>query len=185
MAAPSSRRPVIGVVGLIDDAARVLTRVFRSAGLEIVLLGDNHGELGGSEYLKTLHGLLRGKPPALDLGRERALQHLLVDLAKDGRIQSAHDCAEGGVAVTLAECCFDADGIGIDVALPAASSDGGVDLVAATLFGESASRVVVSAAPEQLASVLAAAACGRRAGAAHRADGRSPHSHRGRRRRRD
>ena len=150
--------PVIGVVGLIDDAARVLTRVFRSAGRDIVLFGDNHGELGGSEYLKTVHGLLRGKPPALDLDRERGLQRLLVDLAKDGRIQSAHDCAEGGVAVTLAECCFDSGGIGIDVALPAASSDGGVDLVAATLFGESASRVVVSAAAEHLASVLAAAA---------------------------
>jgi len=149
--------PVIGVVGLIDDATRVLTRVFRSAGLDVVLLGDNHGELGGSEYLKTVHGLLRGAPPVLDLDGERALQQLLVALAKDGRIQSAHDCAEGGVAVTLAECCFDSGGIGVDVALPAAASDGGVDLLAATLFGESASRVVVSAAAEQLETVLGAA----------------------------
>ena len=76
----------------------------------MVLLGDNHGELGGSEYLKTVHGLIRGAPPVLDLDRERALQRLLVALAKDGRIQSAHDCAEGGVAVTLAECCFDSGG---------------------------------------------------------------------------
>jgi len=150
--------PVIGVVGLLEDASKLLTRVFPAAGLEVVVLGENHGELGGSEYLKSLYGLLRGVPPALDLARERALQRLLVDLAGRRLIRSAHDCAEGGLAVTLAECCFDANGVGASIDVAPAASDGGVDILAATLFGESASRVVVSAAPEAVAAVLAAAA---------------------------
>jgi phosphoribosylformylglycinamidine synthase len=149
--------PVIGVVGLIEDAARVLTRVFSSPDLDVVLLGDNPGELGGSEYLKTIHGLVRGVPPRLDLNRERALQALIVELAAGGQVTSAHDCAEGGLAVTLAECCFDTGGIGVDVDVPASESDGGVDALSATLFGESASRVVVSVRPEATAAVLAAA----------------------------
>ena len=88
--------PVIGVVGLIEnidaDAATLVTRAFPAAGapLDVVLLGDNLGELGGSEYLKTVHGLVRGVPPALDLARERALQTLLVDLASSRLIRSAH-----------------------------------------------------------------------------------------------
>jgi phosphoribosylformylglycinamidine synthase II len=149
--------PVIGVVGVIEDATRVLTRVFPSTGLEIVSLGDNLGELGGSEYLKSLHDLLRGDPPALDLVRERALQHLLVELAAAGLIRSAHDCADGGFAVALAECCFGTGGTGAEVAIPSAASDGHVDALAATLFGESASRVIVGVPPEQLGAVLNAA----------------------------
>jgi phosphoribosylformylglycinamidine synthase len=153
--------PVIGVVGVIEDAARARARVFPDEGLEIVLLGENPGELGGSEYLKTLHGLLRGRPPVLDLARERALQLLLVEAAARGWIRSAHDCADGGLAITLAECCFGSGGIGADIAVPGAASDGGMggkDVLAATLFGESASRVVISAAAESVGPLLAAAA---------------------------
>ncbi len=149
--------PVIGVVGLIEDASRVLTRVFPAAGLDIILLGVDRGELGGSEYLHTMHGLTRGRPPVLDLAAERALQRLLVDLAAQGRIRSAHDCSEGGFAVTLAECCFDGGGIGAAVTFAAGPADAGVDPRMAALFGESASRVVVSAAPDQAEAVLAAA----------------------------
>jgi phosphoribosylformylglycinamidine synthase len=149
--------PVIGVVGLIEDASRVVTRVFPAAGLDIVLLGAGHGELGGSEYLHTIHGLTRGLPPALDLAAEGALQNLLVDLIARGAVRSAHDCSEGGLAVTLAECCFESGSIGARVDIAGAASDAGVDRLAATLFGESASRVVVSVAPEESASVLAAA----------------------------
>jgi phosphoribosylformylglycinamidine synthase II len=149
--------PVIGVVGVMDDAARVLTRVFPSSGLEIVLLGDNSGELGGSEYLKTVHELLRGSPPALDLIRERALQRLLVELTSKGHLRSAHDCAEGGFAVALAECCFESGGIGASVGVASSASDGDVDLTAATLFGESASRAIVSVSPDTIDAVLAAA----------------------------
>mgnify|MGYP001105582073 FL=1 len=150
--------PVVGIVGLLEDASKALARVFPAEGLDIVLFGANHGELGGSEYLLTLHGLLRGQPPVLDLERERALQQLLVRLAADGLIRSAQDCAEGGLAVALAECCFDTGGLGAAVDLAPAASDGGVDLVAATLFGESASRVIVSVEPAATAAVLEAAA---------------------------
>ena len=146
--------PVIGVVGVIEDASWALTRVFPAAGLEIVLLGDGRGELGGSEYLKTMHGLIRGVPPELDLARERALQRLLVDLASRRLVRSAHDCAEGGLAIALAECCFDAAGLGAEVSMAAVQEDGGVDRLAATLFGESASRVIVSVAPGDVAVVM-------------------------------
>ncbi|MEI6246493.1 MAG: AIR synthase-related protein, partial [Acidobacteriota bacterium] len=150
--------PVIGVIGVMEDADRVVGRVFPSAGLDVVLLGDNLGELGGSEYLNTVHGLLRGEAPALDLAREKALHQWLVEVIGAGQVKTAHDCSDGGFAVTLAECCFDSGATGVNVTVPMASSDGGVDPVAATLFGESASRVVVSVDPAHTASVLAAAA---------------------------
>ena len=141
--------PVLGVVGLIEDAERTLTRVFRAENSAIVLLGASEkGELGGSEYLKGIHGLVGGMPPDLDLGRERALQALLVGTARDGLIQSAHDCSDGGFAVALAECCFDSGGIGADVDVAAVTlPDGWAEhSVQAALFGESASRVIISVA---------------------------------------
>src|SRR4029079_17522385 len=95
--------PVLGVVGVVEHADRVVTRTFKGAAA-IVLLGTTKGELGGSEYLKRQHGLLRGVAPDLDLDAERRLEQLLVSLAADGLVQSAHDCAEGGLAVTIAEC---------------------------------------------------------------------------------
>jgi len=149
--------PVIGVVGLIEDASRTVSRSFPAAGLDLVLLGENHGELGGSEYLKIVHGLIRGVPPRLDLSVEAALQRLVPSLVAAGLIRTAHDCAEGGLAVTLAECAFDSGGIGATIEVPSAASDGGVDRLAATLFGESASRVLVSVEPSQTAAVLSAA----------------------------
>jgi phosphoribosylformylglycinamidine synthase len=149
--------PVIGVVGVLEDASRVLARVFPEAGLDVVVFGLNRGELGGSEYLHAVHGLLRGAPPVLDLAGELALQHLLVQLASSSLIRSAHDCAEGGFAVALAECCFGSGAGGADVAIPAAATDGGIDPVVATLFGESASRVIVSVTPAHTAAVLSAA----------------------------
>jgi phosphoribosylformylglycinamidine synthase len=149
--------PVIGVVGVIEDARRARARAFPARDLEIVLFGENHGELGGSEYLKAIHGLVRGRPPALDLAREAALQRLLVDMAARGLIASAHDCSEGGLAVTLAECCFETGGIGAVVDVAAASSDGGIDRLAATLFGESASRVIVTVPAGECEALLSAA----------------------------
>jgi phosphoribosylformylglycinamidine synthase len=148
---------VIGVVGVIDDASRVVTRVFPAAGLDVVLLGTNRGELGGSEYLHTLCGETKGVPPILDLAAERALQRLIVTLVERGLVRSAHDCSEGGFAVALAECCFEGGGIGASVSVDAAAGpEPGVDRQAATLFGESASRVIMSVEPKQTAAVLAA-----------------------------
>src|SRR5450759_2324087 len=97
--------PIIGVVGLIEDASRVLTRAFQAGGDAVILLGEDRGELGGSEYLKTIHGLVRGEAPALDLPRERALLTLVTGAAAAGLLRSAHDCSDGGIAVTLAESC--------------------------------------------------------------------------------
>ena len=111
--------PIIGVVGLIEDATRVVSRTFKQAGDAVVLLGESYGELGGSEYLKTVHGLVRGQPPALSLDKERALIALLTRAAAAGLLQSAHDCSDGGLAVTLAECAFDTGGIGCDSRYPA------------------------------------------------------------------
>jgi phosphoribosylformylglycinamidine synthase len=144
--------PIIGVVGLIERAEHVVSRTFKQAGDEIVLLGEGYGELGGSEYLKTIHGLVQGQPPELDLGKERSLIALLTRAAAAGLLQSAHDCSDGGVAVTLAECAFDTGGIGLAVDLPRVVDD------ASTLFGESASRAVVSVNAASLHALLQLAA---------------------------
>ena len=128
--------PVIGVVGLLEHADRVVGRAFRKTGDAVILLGEGRGELGGSEYLKVMHDLVRGVPPAIDLAAERALQMLLVALADARLIRSAHDCSDGGLAVTVAECSFDTGGVGVEVSI------GGVEVSrraavnrAAALFG--------------------------------------------------
>jgi phosphoribosylformylglycinamidine synthase subunit PurL len=144
--------PIIGVVGLIEDAAHAVARAFKKPGDAIVLLGEGFGELGGSEYLKSIHGVVAGQPPKIDLGRERALVTLLTRAAAAGLVQSAHDCSDGGVAVTLAECTFDTSAIGCQVDIAASTS------AAAALFGESASRAVVSISPGDVEAFLASAA---------------------------
>ena len=122
--------PVLGVVGLIEDASRVLGRSFAGSGDAIVLLGETRHELGGSEYLKVTHRVVAGVPPEVDLNAEKALQQLLVACAREGLIRSAHDCAEGGLAVTLAECAFGTGGMGLTVDIPevAAPASVGVGL---------------------------------------------------------
>ncbi len=140
--------PVLGIVGVIEDATKVLTRTFKRAGTPVVLLGTTRDELGGSEYLARLHGLIRGKAPTLDLEAEKRLQRLLVDAAAEGLLLSAHDCSEGGLAVTLSECCFDTGGIGVTASASASYA----------LFSESASRVVVSTSHEDLELFLKRAA---------------------------
>src|SRR5215210_6736508 len=101
----------------------------------------------------TPYTAVKGQPPALDLARERALLELLGRAAAGRLLRSAHDCSDGGVAVTLAECVFDSGGIGCSVDVPAAGSR-----LDATLFGESASRVVVSAGQHDTATLLQLAA---------------------------
>jgi phosphoribosylformylglycinamidine synthase subunit PurL len=140
--------PIIGVVGLIEDATHTVARSFKQPGDEIVLLGESLGELGGSEYLKTIHGLVSGHPPLLDLARERALIALLTRAAATGLLHSAHDCSDGGLAVTLAECAFDTQGIGLEVDIAGSTT------AAAALFGESASRAVVSVPHTKLPELL-------------------------------
>mgnify|MGYP001319476949 CR=1 FL=1 len=150
--------PVLGVVGLIEDGNRVVSRVFRNKDAVVVLLGELDVTLGGSEYLKVVHGLVRGKPPSLDLQGELNLHQFLIGAAADSMIESAHDCSEGGIAVTLAECCFDSGGIGVNVSLPQRNICQQTALnVAATLFGEVSSCVVVSLAEEVLSEFLSRA----------------------------
>jgi phosphoribosylformylglycinamidine synthase subunit PurL len=149
--------PVIGVVGLIEDADTVVRRAFRSAGDAVVLLGESYDELGGSEYLKVAHGLIQGAPPILHLLSEAALQRVLVKGAAQRIIRSAHDCAEGGLAITVAECCFDV-ALGVEIDVPGVHATSPAYQDVATLFGESASRVVVSVAPDRLGDLLAMAA---------------------------
>jgi phosphoribosylformylglycinamidine synthase len=150
--------PVIGVVGLLEHADRLVTRAFKASGEIIALLGDAAPSLGATEYLKAVHGLVRGAPPALDLERERALQELLVALATDRLLRSAHDCADGGFAVAVAECTF-GTGMGAEISLDETDLAAPQALIQATaLFGESASRVVVSLRPEHVTQVLQHAA---------------------------
>ena len=149
--------PIIGVVGLIEDASKVVSRAFKHPGDHIVLLGESFGELGGSEYLNTIHGLVKGRPPQLDLEKERSLIALLTEAIAAALVKSAHDCSDGGLAIALAECAFDTNGIGLDVNVPRpvraefASTAG-------TLFGESASRAVVSVGAADVPALLHLAA---------------------------
>jgi phosphoribosylformylglycinamidine synthase subunit PurL len=138
--------PVLGVVGLVEDASKVIGRQFRAADLDVVLLGEDRGELGASEYLRVLHGTVAGCPPEVDLAHERALHRLLVEAAAQGLVHAAHDCADGGLAITLAECCFGPHGVGVAVTLDSVEPAAGGGRVAAALFGETAGRVVVAVA---------------------------------------
>jgi phosphoribosylformylglycinamidine synthase len=152
--------PTIGVVGLIEDANRTVSRTFKGEGDAIVLLGEGFGEIGGSEYLKVIHGLVRGAPPALDLDRERPRVERLAATAAAGLVRSAHDCSDGGLAITLAECSFETGGIGLDVDIPPVpgAEQQGPAGIAAALFGESASRAVVSVPADMREALLRQAA---------------------------
>ncbi len=98
--------PIVGMVGLIKDKAKIVTQYFKKAGDIILLLGKNKEELGGSEYLKTVHGLKKGKCPSVDLRLEKSVQKTTLEAIEKGLVQSAHDCSEGGLAVALAESCI-------------------------------------------------------------------------------
>ena len=165
--------PVIGVLGILDDASRVLKIAFREAGDVILLLDGSNSSVGAqhaapldgsqcefssSEYSKTIAGVVSGEPPAIDLAAEKRLIDSLVALAGEGALQSAHDISDGGLAVTLAESCFASvgarhalAGLGAEVKI---EDDGPAE---AALFGERGARCVVSVPPTKLAAVLATA----------------------------
>ena len=140
--------PTVGLVGLLDDVTKHATVAFEDDGDVIVLVGESLAELGGSEYLKVEHGLVAGRPPSLDLELERDVQAAVRDAIRAGLVKSAHDCSEGGIAVTLAESCMAGD-IGADVHLED-------DLVpAASLFGETQSRIVITTAEVDAEALVA------------------------------
>ncbi len=95
--------PMIGMVGLIEQADRTATQWFKEAGDVIILLGRTREDLGGTEYLKIVHHREQGSPPLLNLEEEQAVQACTIQLIREGVVQSAHDCSDGGLAVALAE----------------------------------------------------------------------------------
>jgi len=147
--------PVLGVVGILDDVERHCAMQFAKPGRAVMLLRgsepgdptDADAEFGSSEYAHEILGALWGFPPALELDKEAALHKALVEAIREGLLDSAHDCSEGGLAVALARCSFH-QGIGARVQLP--SNDLPAECV---LFAEDASRVVVSCDPENVGRI--------------------------------
>jgi phosphoribosylformylglycinamidine synthase II len=139
--------PTVGMVGLIDNLGEVPTAHFRRAGDRIVLLGEDRAELGGSAYLRLLHDVERGAPPAVDFGAESRLAALLRAAIAAGLVHTAHDFAEGGLALALVEATF---GSRVGARLR-------VDLGATNLFSETQARAVVAAGPKQVDRLLALA----------------------------
>ena len=128
--------PVVGVLGVIDDIARRTPMAFGDVGEVVLLVGETRDELGGSEWAHVVHGHLGGRPPQVDLTRERQLAEILVAGSRDGMVSAAHDVSTGGLAQTLVEMAL-RGGVGARVFLP----DGLDPFVA--LFSESAGRAVV------------------------------------------
>jgi len=132
--------PTVGLVGVLDDIDYHCTMGFVAEGDAVVLLGRTKAELGGSEYLKVVHDMVAGRPPKIDLVDERLLVELLVTAIRTGIVRSAHDCSEGGLAVTLAESCI-AGGVGARIDLRGELPG------AVALFSESQGRAIVTVAP--------------------------------------
>ncbi len=142
--------PTVGMVGVLEDVSKHIRSHFDAPLDAIVLLGENTAELGGSEYLKVVHGKVAGDAPAIDLQRERALHELMLDIADDRLVHSAHDCSEGGLAVCLAESC-----IGDAERLLGATVELKDNLPPAPLFfGEAQGRIVISCAPANVARIM-------------------------------
>jgi phosphoribosylformylglycinamidine synthase II len=161
--------PVLGVLGLLEDGDFALASGFHHER-DVILLLEGKGTDAGlqtaeartkhfasSEYAKTIHGIVAGSPPAIDLDAEKRLIECLVKLASEKVVLSAHDVSDGGLAVTLAECCFHRKGLSAQVEIRSepARERGSVEFA---LFGERGGRAVVSLTPASLASVRAIAA---------------------------
>ncbi len=134
--------PVIGMVGLIPDITGVCGQGWQNSGDLIYLLGSDDLTLGGSEYLAVIHQLVTGNPPHIDFELEKKIQQAVRHGIRSGWLHSAHDCAEGGLTVALAECCISGQ-LGAEITLN--SSQNRLDK---QLFGEGGSRIIVSVKPE-------------------------------------
>jgi len=160
--------PILGVLGVLEDAAHALGMAFQAEGDAIVLLDGSGGatppdgginpplhgiarEFSSSEYAKTVGGIVAGAPPAIELAAEKRLIECLVALARQGLLRSAHDVSDGGLAVMLAESCFASEGLSAQVRFK------GIEPAEAALFGERGARAVVSVSFGSLARVEAVA----------------------------
>jgi phosphoribosylformylglycinamidine synthase len=141
--------PVIGMLGIIDDIEHITTQYFKDPGDRIILIGKTIEELGGSEYLKLIHGKVCGDCPQIDLNHEKQVQDAVRDLITSGLLKSAHDLSEGGLAVGLAECCMTDrnNQIGCEVSI---DSDLRPDVF---LFSESQSRYIITTTVQNLKGV--------------------------------
>jgi phosphoribosylformylglycinamidine synthase len=157
--------PVIGMVGIIEDVRRIIQPGFKTEGDLIALFGETHDDLGISEYAATVEGratvemLKTGRLARIDLKLEQAVQAACLQASEEGLLRSAHDASDGGLSIALAESCFSTlnrPSIGATVELP------GVLTVAAQLFAETPSRIVVSfdeAARARVEEIAASLGC--------------------------
>ncbi|HEV3253798.1 MAG TPA: phosphoribosylformylglycinamidine synthase subunit PurL [Candidatus Acidoferrales bacterium] len=154
--------PTLGILGILDDASRALGMGFRHEGDAIFLLDGGAAaavseeelrrEFSSSEYARTIHGIVAGAPPAVDLAAEKRLIECLVALAGEGVLGSAHDLSDGGLGVALAESCFASEGLSAETSLESGEP------AEEALFGERGARAVVSAGEPSLARLTAIAA---------------------------
>ena len=150
-AGPIDPTPTVGIVGQIRDAKHITPSYFQNHGDAILLVGEVHEELGASLYLREAHGLKRGKPPELNLDREKKLHDAVRAAIRLGEVRSAHDLAEGGLLVALAEAAIGGSkhiGATVKLDLPHQRIDG-------LLFGESQSRAIITTRPENATAVAA------------------------------
>lgn len=138
--------PVVGMVGLVHDVDHITTQGFKNEGDVILVLGDTLAELGGSEFQAVVHGVTEGRPPQIDLDTEKRLLEAVLGAIQQGLVQSAHDLAEGGLAVALAESCISGN-VGAKVQLETSLR---TDVA---LFSETQSRILLSASPSQAAEL--------------------------------
>jgi phosphoribosylformylglycinamidine synthase II len=143
--------PTVAMVGLIEKEEHITTQYFKAEGDVIFLVGEIGDEMGGSRFLKVCHGRKEGLPPRLDVERELAVQNSVRELIRSGLVHSAHDCSEGGLAVAIAESCFNPNGLfGAQIEVVAAARRA----AATVLFNESQSRIVISCAATDAEKVL-------------------------------
>ncbi|MDB1749036.1 phosphoribosylformylglycinamidine synthase subunit PurL [Enterococcus avium] len=139
--------PMIGMVGLIEDLSHITTQEFKAAGDFVYLVGETKADFNGSEIQKMQKGLIEGKLMDFDLAVEKANQDLVLSAIKSDLVASAHDCAEGGLAVAVAESAF-TNQLGVDIT---------VETPVENLFAETQSRFVLSVKPEKQAEFQALA----------------------------
>jgi phosphoribosylformylglycinamidine synthase len=150
-AGPIDPTPTVGIVGQIRDAKDITPSYFQNEGDAIILVGELGAELGASLYLREIHGLKKGRPPELSLERELKMHNAVRAAIRSGKVRSAHDLADGGLLVGLAECAVGgARQLGAEVKIDAGSARAD-----AALFGESQSRALLTTSAENAASLVA------------------------------
>jgi phosphoribosylformylglycinamidine synthase II len=150
-AGPIDPTPTVGIVGQIHDPKHITPSHFQQDGDAIILVGALGEELGASLFLREIHGLKRGRPPELNIQRELKMHHAVRAAIRSGQVCSAHDLAEGGLLVALAECAIGGPhhlGATIDIEFPSGRID-------ALLFGETQSRALLTTRPENVSTLIA------------------------------